>query len=795
MYWAFITIVQFACLLCFYVPCRHGLGRTDYYILYDSQLCFREIIRRHNSGEPLITQSERRKLMEKFFKEELEKEDKRKQLAKEQKKKQEELQKSPNKTEEKVSEMQENEAKDTVESNTDAANNTEKGSESKDESPVSSTDKEQDASKSEDPRKEFTTESEEAMDAEESDKIVADVDNNSENNELPKDATSEENSEAKRSEEESMETDLNRKEDDVTKKESAEVESVDPEIQTEVKMEEKMEIGDDALVKKMDEVDDASVVKKEEPSDEDKEDKPLAEPKSEERDDDIKKEIISLSTKQENGDRDEIKPDIKDDNETKLEKDYTNEVESSVVKTDDKNEIDAANENIDIAEEQEAVQLNTKSDDDKSEPKDDSEDEIVHLEVPRKENALMSLQQMDEAMAKLGAANIDSLASSEPTVAQLLAQSAANPIKWPKERAIQNRVEHIMYAVEKSRWPVDKYFLTNDSENRDPLIQHHQQMQHQQQQIHQQHQLHENERQQRAAESAEVERAHIQALLHPNLHHTLGLNKSALSASSLRSFLESEGRDKLSASDTNALRQLQALQGSLDLTIRPVNNNPMGDSLAPPPRRGPGRPRLDDPLRAAEKRLAEQLQHLHPQEKKRRKLDEIVMGLSSKSKSPETITTLPKDSNPLSLLRGSSVSLLSSRDKNILTNAISSPRLSTSISILQNLDSKRLDSKSDEHSTPTKTDSSSRLVKQSDLPPGINLPPGIELYRPNESKVDKWLEQHQGLLGESTPTKESAIVSSSSASKRRRLEDWSNQLTGEEHVPLIYTKTGQKVWY
>jgi chromodomain-helicase-DNA-binding protein 7 len=167
-------------------------------------------------------------------------------------------------------------------------------------------------------------------------------------------------------------------------------------------------------------------------------------------------------------------------------------------------------------------------------------------------DALLSLQQMDEAMAKLGAANLDPMVTTEPTVAQLLAQSAANPIKWPKERAIQNRVEHIMYAVEKNRWPVDKYFQTTDSESRDLMMHHHQQLQHQhqQQQLQQQHQqqLHESERR---AVDAELERAQLHALLHPNLHHTLGLNKGAL-----RSFLESEGRDKLSQSDSNALRQL-----------------------------------------------------------------------------------------------------------------------------------------------------------------------------------------------------------------------------------------------
>merc|ERR1711915_727445 len=47
---------------------RHGLGRTDYYILYDPELNFRDIIRRHTAGEPLITEEEVKAREDKFCK-------------------------------------------------------------------------------------------------------------------------------------------------------------------------------------------------------------------------------------------------------------------------------------------------------------------------------------------------------------------------------------------------------------------------------------------------------------------------------------------------------------------------------------------------------------------------------------------------------------------------------------------------------------------------------------------------------------------------------------------------------
>merc|ERR1712179_31351 len=47
---------------------RHGLGRTDYYILYDPELSYREIIKRHTAGDPLITKSERDALRKRYYK-------------------------------------------------------------------------------------------------------------------------------------------------------------------------------------------------------------------------------------------------------------------------------------------------------------------------------------------------------------------------------------------------------------------------------------------------------------------------------------------------------------------------------------------------------------------------------------------------------------------------------------------------------------------------------------------------------------------------------------------------------
>lgn len=46
----------------------------------------------------------------------------------------------------------------------------------------------------------------------------------------------------------------------------------------------------------------------------------------------------------------------------------------------------------------------------------------------------------------------------QSTIAQLLQQSYQNPIKWPKDHALQVRLQHIVHCVEHKEWPVSRMF-------------------------------------------------------------------------------------------------------------------------------------------------------------------------------------------------------------------------------------------------------------------------------------------------------------------------------------------------
>jgi len=71
--------------------------------------------------------------------------------------------------------------------------------------------------------------------------------------------------------------------------------------------------------------------------------------------------------------------------------------------------------------------------------------------------SLASVAQMDEAMARQGLLlDPELLANGDPAVLQILAQTYQNPIRWPKDRAIEARLQHIVQAVEKNEWPVGR---------------------------------------------------------------------------------------------------------------------------------------------------------------------------------------------------------------------------------------------------------------------------------------------------------------------------------------------------
>lgn len=56
-------------------------------------------------------------------------------------------------------------------------------------------------------------------------------------------------------------------------------------------------------------------------------------------------------------------------------------------------------------------------------------------------------------------------APSEPSLAQLIAHSYQNPIKWPRDHAILVRLQHIIHAVEYKEWPVSSNFSAYSTAN------------------------------------------------------------------------------------------------------------------------------------------------------------------------------------------------------------------------------------------------------------------------------------------------------------------------------------------
>ncbi|XP_067128566.1 LOW QUALITY PROTEIN: chromodomain-helicase-DNA-binding protein 7-like [Centruroides vittatus] len=80
--------------------------------------------------------------------------------------------------------------------------------------------------------------------------------------------------------------------------------------------------------------------------------------------------------------------------------------------------------------------------------------------APNLEDSQEGTSQNDE-LASQESFNID-IDINEPTVAQLLAQSSGSSVRWPKDKVLQIRLEHICHAVEKNEWPtIRPSFLQN----------------------------------------------------------------------------------------------------------------------------------------------------------------------------------------------------------------------------------------------------------------------------------------------------------------------------------------------
>ncbi|KAL1425708.1 hypothetical protein MTO96_018878 [Rhipicephalus appendiculatus] len=55
--------------------------------------------------------------------------------------------------------------------------------------------------------------------------------------------------------------------------------------------------------------------------------------------------------------------------------------------------------------------------------------------------------------------NLDGEGGTEPQVVHFMAHSTRNPVRWPKDKVLQIRLEYIVHAVEKKEWPVPRQAL------------------------------------------------------------------------------------------------------------------------------------------------------------------------------------------------------------------------------------------------------------------------------------------------------------------------------------------------
>ncbi|KAL3243971.1 hypothetical protein MRX96_019550 [Rhipicephalus microplus] len=56
--------------------------------------------------------------------------------------------------------------------------------------------------------------------------------------------------------------------------------------------------------------------------------------------------------------------------------------------------------------------------------------------------------------------NLDGEGGTEPQVVHFMAHSTRNPVRWPKDKVLQIRLEYIVHAVEKKEWPVPRQGFT-----------------------------------------------------------------------------------------------------------------------------------------------------------------------------------------------------------------------------------------------------------------------------------------------------------------------------------------------
>lgn len=70
-------------------------------------------------------------------------------------------------------------------------------------------------------------------------------------------------------------------------------------------------------------------------------------------------------------------------------------------------------------------------------------------------------------------AHVWSPSASEASLAQLIAHSYQNPVKWPRDHAVVARLHHIIHAVECKEWPASTTFSAATPERTPDLLEAH----------------------------------------------------------------------------------------------------------------------------------------------------------------------------------------------------------------------------------------------------------------------------------------------------------------------------------
>ena len=198
-------------------------------------------------------------------------------------------------------------------------------------------------------------------------------------------------------------------------------------------------------------------VEKEEKKEGDKEEK------KEEEKEEKKKSPAAKKSRKSDSKKEEEKSSVKDEEMDEGEKEKEKETEEETEKKDgDKEEVKMEVDEEEKKEEKEKTsKVETKKEEKEKEKKDETSMPAPTM-TPERRKICVSIQppqitlaQMEQMMAKGSKYDVE-------LMNDLMAQTYASAIKWPKDVILQVRLEHIIKCVETDSWPVQKNYPLGD---------------------------------------------------------------------------------------------------------------------------------------------------------------------------------------------------------------------------------------------------------------------------------------------------------------------------------------------